>query len=356
MVRLVKLLDIVIPSGLLSLMLYGAYIAIFQVGIGWMYLEEKRSIMAAYYITTSTILLSATILFYTRLVFHTPPSPPLSVPEAFSDQSIPYECVDQDGKLGKCTKGGCNGRWKPPRSHHCAVCGECRLGFDHHCHWVGNCITMESRRLFLTFLTTATITVVALIVPIFHVVWQHSKNALEASLQDEFAHVYWWDRWYSWVLVAGPLGRWPVGAAFGYHLLAARQPTPPEWHMGYMISEPNLTPFLMIIIALGLALFTSAMALLGIRDSLQGKMTFDRMITHPRGTLYWIPATSQRSQAGSVFLCPVNINLYDSGYQRNWEDLMARPLLGPMDLERDVIPTINAVLLQELLKKETRDE
>lgn len=76
------------------------------------------------------------------------------------------------------------------------------------------------------------------------------------------------------------------------------------------------------------------MALLGIKDSLQGKMTFDRMIRNPRGTLCWVPASNDASQSGSVLVCPENINLYDLGYQRNWEDLMGRPLLGPVRPER----------------------
>ena len=193
---------------------------------------------------------------YTRLVFHTPPSPPLAMPTALLNKSVPYECIDEDGKLAKCTKDNCNGRWKSPRSHHCSVCGDCRTGFDHHCHWVGNCITMETRKTFLAFLSATTITVIVLILPVSQIVWRHTMKALEVSLQSEFSRSYWWDRWYSWVLVGGPLGRWPVGAAFGYHLLSMRSAPSSYWHMGYMISEPNLTLFLIILVALGLALFT----------------------------------------------------------------------------------------------------
>lgn len=209
------------------------------------------------YTTIAIVLLSTTISLYTKLVFHTPPSPPLVIPEALQSKSVAYECIDQNGKLAKCTKGSCNGRWKPPRSHHCGICGECRLGFDHHCHWVGNCITMESRKTFLAFLILAAVTITTLIVPISHIIWQHAMNALRVSLGSELARRYWWDRWYSWVLVAGPLGRWPVGAAFGYHLLAAQRAPSSPWHIGYMIREPNLTLFLIVLAALGLALFTS---------------------------------------------------------------------------------------------------
>jgi hypothetical protein len=77
-----------------------------------------------------------------------------------------------------------------------------------------------------------------------------------------------------------------------------------------------------------------AMALIGIKDVLQGTTTFDRTIMNPRGTLYWIPATSDGPESGIVLACPQGINPYDAGYRRNWSDLMARPLLGKICVQR----------------------
>merc|ERR1712187_836931 len=30
--------------------------------------------------------------------------------------------------------------WKPPRTHHCGMCGRCVLRMEHHCPFTGNCI------------------------------------------------------------------------------------------------------------------------------------------------------------------------------------------------------------------------
>ena len=41
---------------------------------------------------------------------------------------------------------------RPPRAHHCSLCGKCVLRMDHHCPWVGNCVGLYNHKYFLLFL------------------------------------------------------------------------------------------------------------------------------------------------------------------------------------------------------------
>ncbi|CAN6580832.1 unnamed protein product [Malus baccata var. baccata] len=52
-------------------------------------------------------------------------------------------------KIRFCRK--CN-HYKPPRCHHCSVCGRCILKMDHHCVWVVNCVGALNYKYFLLFL------------------------------------------------------------------------------------------------------------------------------------------------------------------------------------------------------------
>ncbi|KAJ4827946.1 putative protein S-acyltransferase 13 [Turnera subulata] len=62
-----------------------------------------------------------------------------------------------DSRTRFCRK--CN-QLKPPRCHHCSICGRCILKMDHHCVWVVNCVGALNYKYFLlllfyTFLETA---------------------------------------------------------------------------------------------------------------------------------------------------------------------------------------------------------
>jgi hypothetical protein len=44
---------------------------------------------------------------------------------------------------------------KPPRAHHCRVCGVCRLRMDHHCHFAAACVGHRNYRGYLLLLLYA---------------------------------------------------------------------------------------------------------------------------------------------------------------------------------------------------------
>uniref|UniRef100_A0A8C4WW27 Palmitoyltransferase n=1 Tax=Eptatretus burgeri TaxID=7764 RepID=A0A8C4WW27_EPTBU len=42
--------------------------------------------------------------------------------------------------------------YRPPRAHHCRVCGRCVRKMDHHCPWINNCVGELNQRHFIQFL------------------------------------------------------------------------------------------------------------------------------------------------------------------------------------------------------------
>lgn len=71
-------------------------------------------------------------------------SDPLNVSE---HSGVPID--SSHSKVRFCRK--CN-QLKPPRCHHCSVCGRCVLKMDHHCVWVVNCVGALNYKYFLLFL------------------------------------------------------------------------------------------------------------------------------------------------------------------------------------------------------------
>jgi len=60
---------------------------------------------------------------------------------------------------------------RPPRAHHCSVCGVCAYDLDHHCVFVNNCVGYENRRNFCLFLIFACVGCAYAIYVFFAALW-----------------------------------------------------------------------------------------------------------------------------------------------------------------------------------------
>eukprot|EP00112_Aurelia_sp_Birch-Aquarium-sp1_P008940 Seg20.2 transcript_id=Seg20.2/GoldUCD/mRNA.D3Y31 product="Palmitoyltransferase ZDHHC16A" protein_id=Seg20.2/GoldUCD/D3Y31 len=81
-------------------------------------------------------LLINIVFHYFKAVLTSPGIPP---------QGKPMESIGGAVVCKKCIQP------KPPRAHHCSVCGKCFLKMDHHCPWMNNCIGFYNHRYFIMF-------------------------------------------------------------------------------------------------------------------------------------------------------------------------------------------------------------
>jgi hypothetical protein len=86
------------------------------------------------------------------------------------------------------------------------------------------------------------LTVTVAVWPFADILMDHITTALYASYYSKWANEVWWDRTASWVLCAGPFGRWIVGTILGYVVLAQqRARASSDIRLpGDMIEEPHL--------------------------------------------------------------------------------------------------------------------
>lgn len=252
------------PQGASSLLLDGYFYRIRsqQLTGGWNERLSSIKVLTSctvIYMLLSTSLLPAILAFYLDLV--TLPSshdmiPPMLIEAPPSQELLHYECVDSQGNFQFCYKGDCRGRWKPPRTHHCSLCNVCRVGFDHHCPWVGNCVTLSVMKEFLLMLFLTPVTLFVLTYPLVSLLSSQAAVSLRASQADAWAHRVWWDRRISWLALGGPPGRYLVGTVLGYWVLDYSQYPDCGRRLGCLILIPHPSFMLTVVYASSLSLFT----------------------------------------------------------------------------------------------------
>ncbi|KAK6141002.1 hypothetical protein DH2020_025252 [Rehmannia glutinosa] len=102
-------------------------------------------------------LLMMLLWSYFSVVFTDPGCVPPSWRPAVDEESgdtdpltmTEFPADSENRRIRYCRK--CN-QLKPPRCHHCSVCGRCILKMDHHCVWVVNCVGALNYKYFLLFL------------------------------------------------------------------------------------------------------------------------------------------------------------------------------------------------------------
>ncbi|KAL3829572.1 hypothetical protein ACJIZ3_018374 [Penstemon smallii] len=116
---------------------------------------DLDSLVAFFVLILFHFLLAMLLWSYFSVVFTDPGGVPSSwrpaVDEERGDTDLLTEFPDDLEKRGIRFCRKCN-HLKPPRCHHCSVCGRCVLKMDHHCVWVVNCVGALNYKYFLLFL------------------------------------------------------------------------------------------------------------------------------------------------------------------------------------------------------------
>ncbi|KAJ7918791.1 DHHC palmitoyltransferase-domain-containing protein [Mycena leptocephala] len=354
-----RAMELCIQTCVVSIIAYSLYITTVEIASKWLIIYHGKKISGGLYLAAVLFLIPTLGVVYASLFAgrNSHNTPRYLMPDK-DDLTEPYECINLDGDLATCSK--CSGAWRPPRTHHCSICGVCRMEFDHHCPWVGNCVTKDRMKKFLTMLFLAPVAYSVSMIPVYQTLMRHMSLALTVSHHDAWANEVWWDWYGSWIFCGGPFGRWIFGMALGFRILKAQRKADLP-----LIEQPNLRLFIICALGLIFSLFTLTLAIWTVKDLLRGLTTLDAMQDRrPKQVSRYvcIPKNAPCSPCGDANtignckkIVPVlpEERLYDLGTWSNLQDILERPWRDPSRTATYRWSKLNPIVLDRIQKTTT---
>ncbi|MBW0541713.1 hypothetical protein O181_081428 [Austropuccinia psidii MF-1] len=302
------------------------------------------------------LLLSITLTLYLSIYFQNvltyfPSLSSAELPAKISNKSIVYQCVDHLGTPSTCKL--CLGKLLPLRARHCLDCNTCIPGFDHHCVWFAQCITLtHNLKLFVHTLFFAATTILLGLGPLYPIVARQVNLVVnltwDSGSNGETLRRIWWDRWWSWA--GGPIYRYMGGLCLGYlYYPKIERESQLDWNNTVdqagikllskssllsaqaIFSKPSFSMLLIVTSGTMIELVIIAMLVIVIKNNiLRGLSSIEierarrwnksSSTWDPRLKL-WVPDCKEKGK-GKVVLLQPGIPIFDLGPRKNFEQIM----------------------------------